>query len=339
MKRIWMMILMIAFVVCWGHGSPTMAALDPPGDVTGDRWFSVDNEEEPFVEGIVSSYDDSDSQWWGTYYQNDQTFLIFSHNESMTDIVGSYLWDSGFFLGLQYEKADDGEANLWAISPGYRWNLDRGYIAFSLDYKRQTQNAFLDYDVKAAYKGLELSWVYYPNNMKIKTDIQWTKADATLSIPGYEQFAEMDAFYLDPMVNFKVTDNLVVGVFGSYRHADQKNGMRDEDGEVVMSRDIEDHEFGMGFTWELKGFILNARAQKEKDQDGESISSELIIPIMNNLQFGLEYSRLTSEDDDGLYDNDTHGFTLQYRFKEDYELYLYYGPEDDVWRLGIHRDL
>lgn len=323
------MMFIAVFVICWGHGAPAMAAIE-------DRWFTVDDEEEPFVEGFVT-HDDSETVWQGAYYRNDQTFFRLSYVEDMPYLDGSYLWDSGFFLGLGYGKANGVlDRSSWVISPGYRWDLDRGYLALSLDYQRDKQNSLEDFNSKISNNGLELSWVYYPDRMKIKTNLQWMKADVNASILNNEQFGKMNVFRIDPLVDFKVSDNLVIGVFGSYYHGNQKRGWRFEDEEFVDSISIDSHSLGVGLTWEHKGFIVNAQAQKAKGQDGENISTELIIPIGEHLQLGLEYYLTTN---DYVLDNDAHGFSLEYRFKEDYELYLHYMPEDDGWELGIHRDL
>lgn len=335
MRRIGL-VLMATAIFCLGFGSGVMAAIDPPGEWVDDHWYSVEEEEDPFVNGSVSSNEDQDTFWEGAYYRNDQTFFGFAHHEDYTLLRGSYLWESGFFLGLQYEDEHGYDATMWRVSPGYRWNLDRGYLAFSLNLGRQSQDVMDGYDAHINQKGLDVSWVYYPTNMKIKMDMEWARYDGSASSPRLVQTMEADQFWFEPEVNFKITDSLVVGARAYYQHQNTETSMRDDEGEeFARTRNDNDYSYELGFTWEPKYFILNASVGRDKGQDGKSINAEVDVPFLDHFSLGFEYYYYS---DDGFDDKST-AYHFKYRFKEDYAMMVRYRVDDEMWMLGIHKDL
>jgi hypothetical protein len=100
------------------------------------------------------------------YYQNDHLFgeYLFSDSNSNTSSIfkGSYLFDFGLFVGLNYVSESRNQGSAYVISPGYRFNLrDKGYLAFSVDY-----GSWRDEDIDGI-GGYDLDFKYYPDRFKI----------------------------------------------------------------------------------------------------------------------------------------------------------------------------
>jgi len=133
-----------------------------------DTWFKIAAEEPSLFVGGASF----DSSGDGTnfidvdYYQNEQTFLavnVLSDDNTISDLKGSYLFNCGFFIGLDY--AFDEDNNEYNIAPGYRWNFnDQGYLAASVDYLGGE-------DVDSDINGYDLDFRYYLDNAKLFAQI------------------------------------------------------------------------------------------------------------------------------------------------------------------------
>ena len=103
-----------------------------------DKWFTID-QQTPFYQVAVnqgsSSLPVNSWQLNGLYYCNDQTFIegfIGDAGNGISAFKGSFLTQSGFFLGFDYESD---VVNSITIAPGYRFGFgDLNYIALSLDY-------------------------------------------------------------------------------------------------------------------------------------------------------------------------------------------------------------
>ncbi len=158
-----------------------------------DSWYSINNDK-PKVNIYAKNISPNFSIAGGEYYQNDQTFidLFFQdvNKSNMTYFGGSYLWDSGLFVGLNYLKTATTSETL--LSPGYRFTLkDHGYLALSFDYLANDDSDIHDivsYDV---------NFKLFPKKMKIYGEICLPKE-------GNDTIVNLGA-------NYEVRKGLVVG--------------------------------------------------------------------------------------------------------------------------------
>lgn len=290
--------------------TPALAMIDPPSDTTNDRWYTVDDEEKPFADGIYWYNDRINKGMFETrYYVNDQTFLTLAHSDNYTYLNGSYLWSSGFFVGLQFEDDEAFDEKTWGISPGYRWNLDRGYLAFGVDFI-QSDKTFYD----MTQKGMDLMWLYYPENMKLRTRLQWMKIDDDVQETTF--FGFLQSF------NYKLIDGLVVGINYWYASIDHSS---------LYSDGWNDY-YALGFTWDPKFCILNGSIGTGKGQSGEDLRTKLVIPFADSFQLELEYYRWYESENQKR-------IGIEYRFMENASLALRYAPDYDEWMLVFHQDL
>ncbi|MGE5604435.1 MAG: hypothetical protein ACM3YE_01945 [Bacteroidota bacterium] len=139
-------------------------------DAPLDTWFSI-AKDEPFIKGIYRSSDGirkTDLVGF-EYYKNDHCFFnvsniseeAFGSKVETTSIKGSYLFESGFFIGgnhLSYKEEDGSESWLY-LSPGFKVELGNdSYYAFSFDY---ISTVFVDEII-----GYEFDLKYFTDNMK-----------------------------------------------------------------------------------------------------------------------------------------------------------------------------
>lgn len=349
MKKIWM-ILMVVTVMSLLQTSATWAALATPSNSTEERWYTVDDDEKkPFAEGVWRFNDQSDRQYWeGAYYINDQTFFDIYHSDTSTNFEGSYLWQSGFFLGILYRDAHGQDNKVWGIHPGYRWNLDRGYLAFSVDYDTADQSQEGYDDIDQEQNGLELSWVYFPTHMKIETDLQWNKADLYASAAGgtMEQSADLDRWTISHTMNYKLRDDLVLGF--NYTYYKNAQTMQITMGELSneMSASVSSNIYELGFTWEHQYFILNSLVKSTRfhtEYSGEpdfkgtqrTFDGEIIVPVLESFELGFEYSRISDSDQY----SESRYYTIRYKLPKDDRLLLGYARESKEWNLVLHHNL
>jgi hypothetical protein len=158
-----------------------------------DTWYSI-KQDKPDVNTYVRNTTPDFSVVGGEYYQNDQTFadLYFQNinRSNMTYFGGSYLFESGFFVGLNYLKLAPTTETL--LSPGYRFKVkEQGYVAVSFDYLSNdysNTNDIVSYDV---------DFKLFPKNMKICGEINLPKE-------GNDTVINLNA-------NYKVNNRLVAG--------------------------------------------------------------------------------------------------------------------------------
>ncbi len=158
-----------------------------------DSWYSINNEK-PKVNIYAKKISPDFSIAGGEYYQNDQTFFdLFSQDinkSNLTYLGGSYLFDSGLFVGLNYLKTATITETL--LSPGYRFKLkDNGYLALSFDYL-----AIDDSDIHDIVS-YDVNFKLFPKKMKIYGEIYLPKE-------GNDTVVNLGA-------NYEVSKGLVVG--------------------------------------------------------------------------------------------------------------------------------
>lgn len=342
-KKIWVLLMVVTVMSLL----KTPAAWAAFGS-TEERWYTVDDEEKkPFVEGVWRFDDQSDNHYWqGAYYLNDQTFFILHHNDVSTELRGSYLWQSGFFLGLRYQDAHRQDLKAWGIQPGYRWNLDRGYLAFSANYVTVNQSQKGYDDIDEDQKGLGLSWVYFPTNMKIETDLQWRKMDLFASAADGTLERDVDDWILSHTMNYQLRDDLVLGF--NYSYLENANTMQVIRGGLSDERSssVTGNLYELGFTWEHQYFILNslvkftrhhAKHSGYPDNKGtqRTYDGEIIVPVLEKFELGFEYSRVSNPD---MY-FESRFYTIRFILPEDDHLLLGYAREGKQWNLILHHNL
>ncbi|HEX2952548.1 MAG TPA: hypothetical protein VHR47_01020 [Bacillota bacterium] len=322
--------------------SAVCAAVHPRSKSIQNQWFTVDEEETPYVEGLVSKNDDDDWTWFGQYYDNDQTYFNFNCNDSNTGMSGSYLWNNGFFLGLEYGDFNNGDdsGDSWGIHPGYRWNLDRGYIAFSIDYDKRNEDGRRFNKRDTEQKGLELNYVYYPENLKINTDLILAKSNTSATFDRGNEVSELKQLLFDQTLNYKIAENLVLGFGLTYNRRQGEFSYSDNNGYHRLT----DEEYSTvysgftGFTWEPKYFILNGAilaAHTKGSETAKEYDFRLVIPFCQQFELGIDYSNQSYRD----MNDENKNISFQYNIKEDSALRLSYDTTVEIWSLLYHRDM
>lgn len=159
-----------------------------------DTWYSIE-QDKPDVTAFVRNIPPDFTVVGGEYYQNDQTFAdLYFQNVDKSDLTyfgGSYLFESGFFVGLNYLKV--APSTTTQLSPGYRVKFKKsGYVALSFDY---LSNDYSDTHDIVSY---DVDFKLFPKNMKICGELSLPKE-------GNDPFVNFNA-------NYKVNKRLVVGV-------------------------------------------------------------------------------------------------------------------------------
>jgi hypothetical protein len=158
-----------------------------------DTWYSVEPKDPYWQARFHNASDDELSQLAAEIFINDQFFLTTgfeSYDDADTGYLqGSYLFDSNFFVGIEFDLADDSDDNKYKVSPGYRYDiLTNGYLAFSFDF--EAGDGYED------ITGLETYFKYYSKD---------TKTIAQVYKPRNGQIA------IDGRFNFKADRNTVLG--------------------------------------------------------------------------------------------------------------------------------
>lgn len=342
--------------------SAAWAALHPDSKHLENRWFTVEEDESPYVEGVASTDDNDDWAWMGQYYYNDQTFVNFKHQDSImdfrrswnntnfvqasTDISGSYLWNNGFFIGLEYADLNDMNGDewgdSWGIHPGFRWNLKWGYLALSMDYYKGKGDSHEFDKVDTKLKGLEFNWVYYPENMKIKTDLILAKSNTSATFYEGDEASEEKHLLFDQTLNYKVADNLVLGFGLTYDRSRGEFSYSDSSGyyDINATGETESTNIGsrLGFTWEPTYFILNGAISATHSKGFKTVKEydfKLIIPIYQQFNLGFGYSNESYLD----MNHENKSISFQYDLKEDAALRLSYNTDYEIWSLLYHQDI
>jgi hypothetical protein len=158
-----------------------------------DTWYSI-KPDKPDVSGYALNIPANFSVVGGEYYQNDQSFadLYFQNvsHSNLTYFGGSYLLESGLFVGLHYLEV--GPTTETLLAPGYRFKVNQqGYVAVSFDYLSN------DYSNTHDIVGFDLDFKLFPKNMKLSGQISFPNQ-------GNDTVINLDT-------NYQVSNSLVVG--------------------------------------------------------------------------------------------------------------------------------
>lgn len=157
-----------------------------------DTWYTI-TPPQPYQQLSYSNNPDVNvNSVDGEYFKNDHTFLNINSSNvygfSSSKFTGSYLFDSGFFIGFQDLKILSKMTR--TLSPGYRFSLkDHSYVALSLDYESSSNT-----DKVVAY-GLDSC--FYFNNSKLFGEISQPDTGDTIVSVG---------------MNYALSKSLVIGM-------------------------------------------------------------------------------------------------------------------------------
>lgn len=142
MKKFLILLVMLIMVLLISVN--VLGAIKSPGDesATIDHWYSIEPDAPYFVGSYYGADQITSSNQFLNFdfYQNDQSFFDFSNivegSSRVLSISGSFLAESGFFIGAQLATIEDAStsAQQITISPGIRAAIDENsYLAASMD--------------------------------------------------------------------------------------------------------------------------------------------------------------------------------------------------------------
>lgn len=166
MKNILRLLIILLLLVFGSTGA--LGATHHLGErLTTDTWYSI-TPINPYWQLFFNTRADSRAfSAGGEIFLDDQTFFWLNSSKvyrfELSELSGSYLFESGFFIGFDYYKTPNSHVSL--ISPGYRFSFNEdSYLAFSLDYESSSdihQVAGYDVDLCYYFKSAKLSGEVY----------------------------------------------------------------------------------------------------------------------------------------------------------------------------------
>lgn len=203
-------------------------------ELGADSWYTT-TPEDPYFKAAYFRIEDTVSRVSGEYYLSDFTFAGIGYTvpDSSTSVewsmglLGSYLFDFGLFVGLEYGFMEPGPTppayeSYYNLSVGYCYELgENSYIALSVNY-----NSVPDVDFSEIV-GYDIDLVYYFDN---------GRAYFQYYLPTDENTILDDDAY-DLGVAFLVAEEIVLGF--NYSAADT------------------DYEYDLGLTWSPAFMVLD----------------------------------------------------------------------------------
>ncbi|MGD9156178.1 MAG: hypothetical protein PVG90_11855 [Bacillota bacterium] len=237
-----------------------------------ENWYYVE-KDDPEIK--FQSAFSNDSSYYNynrigfEYLQNEQNFFnltsIDDDYQSELYLKGSYLFDNGFFTGLDigginYDAHDIDDESQITFSPGYRINLpnESGYIAASADLAVTgdcyRDSGIIDYEINAKYSNKQsriYGQIIIPDENTVGTDNTYVKLGGA----------------------FKISDNFVLG--GNYSKGTLYTGFYQSNFKFL--------EYDLGFTASFDNF--GAELQYKVFNNIDYYNEELYTIRMNLLYF------------------------------------------------------
>lgn len=262
--------LILAGLLVLGGALPVLGAMGPSNYYITDHWFTIE-VQKPYI-GARLVERDSETVEYFQYYQNEQTFFRLGYSEGNKLLVGSYLWESGWFFGAGFSDSVSGPDS-WAISPGYRFNLDNGgFIAMSVDY--------IKYDNSGQTEtGFEFDSVVRPENAKIETDIIYDRLTGVVVRAGR---IDMSAMQVISSVDYQVSEHLVIG--GSVGYVRQN----------IDDMSLSASNMSAGFTWDTNFAVVNV-AVSDGNRSTRFDEAEILFKLSDDLRLDMEASKYSGE--------------------------------------------
>lgn len=271
-----------------------------------DTWYDI-TPNEPNFKISYFRVEDAISLLYSEYYLNDQTFamLAWAAPDDSTSVgselglSGSYLFNFGLFVGLEYFTLDviasppgppfDSAYNL---SVGYSYSLgENSYVAFSVDY---TSVPDVDF---AEIVGYDVDLVYYFDTGRVYFQYYLPTDEGFLSDNG-----------LDLGAAFQVADEVVVGF--NYNAAD------------------DEYDYDLGLTWNPEFMILDFQYGATEMDDEDFYAVGALFHLNDLIHLGFDWNQPNGEDGQITlkfkYTNDTSRFLLAYALENDYAPAMYY---------------
>lgn len=225
------------------------------------------------------------------YYQDDFIFAEVANispdsSDSATLIRGSYLFDFGLLVGLDY-CSDYSGATAYVIAPGYAYKFDdNSYAALSLDYLSAPDE---DFNEVVAY---DLDFKYYGDG--IKAYLQY------YIVTDENPFVPDDVY--DIGLAYQVSDEVTIGLSG-YGWSDETN-------------------LFAGLTWINDLVIFDAGIGSDTGDDETYYDLSAIFKFAETMGAGLEYLQYSEDDDAQIiikfrYLTDESKFGLNYGLEND----------------------
>lgn len=179
MKKI--SILLVIMILVLFTSVNTLGAIQSLGDspATIDRWYSTEPDAPYFLGNFYGVNQGIDSIQILNFeiYKNDQTFINYNYNFegpiSTLNLSGSFLFNSGFFIGVRSTRIEDHSLYLYGqqtiLSPGYRAAIDENsYLAVSFDFvSNRFESKIFAYDIsgKIFTEGFKITgdYSFYPD--------------------------------------------------------------------------------------------------------------------------------------------------------------------------------
>jgi hypothetical protein len=247
-----------------------------------DTWYSVD-PQVPYVEVYYNDKNANSSKFGIEGYNNEQTFFDIQSTgsgSSLTYLAGSYLLDSGIFLGGSYY--DNSHDTFTHIDPGYRFSLDDfSFIAVSCDYLTTTVNSIED-----GIKDYNLYYKYY--------------IDKQIKLSGEYNIPKDGNNWWWMGANIKAADDLVIG--GYYNSIDNIG------------------HYHAGFTYAPAPLIVDAEIGKDKYDDYYTVSGMLMTADTFRIgadYFKYDYNENGAIHLKINFGDDKTSFIVKYRLKND----------------------
>ena len=269
-----------------------------------EGWYTIDKDTPGFTARALFPKDAS--HWGLEYYLNDQYFANLNYFDlddfAVTSFQGSYLFDFGLFVGLDYTD-NDGETQ-GVISSGYRYGFgqDNGYIAASVDYalsgdltKRYSKDdsGIIDYDI---------DFKYFTGNWKVY---------GQLLIPNEDMIGPLTDWYsddpiLDLAANYKINDQYTVG------------------GAITAFDKEFDYNLGVSGTFDKLGAELRYRsANWDGDNETYWVDANVMYSFTDQFRAGFQVTKAKDINDPYLYAkakftvNDDNALKFVYQFEND----------------------
>ncbi len=168
----------------------TLGAVRSLGDgpATVDHWYSIEPDTPYFLGNFYGINQETDPIQILNFeiYKNDQTFFTYNYNFvgpiSTLNLSGSFLFDSGFFIGVRSTTVEDHSMYLYGhqttLSPGYRAAIDENsYLAASFDFvstRFESKIIAYDFSGKIFAEGFKITgdFSYYPDTERVNAALE-----------------------------------------------------------------------------------------------------------------------------------------------------------------------
>jgi hypothetical protein len=211
----------------------TLGAIQHLGDgsATIGRWYSVAPDTPYFIGSFYNI-----NQGWSAaqdltfeFFKNDQTFFNYINTKagslSASGISGSFLTESGFFIGAGVTRREDyySYAQRITISPGFRAAIDENsYLAVSLDWVTDGYWSKINaYEIsgKLFAEGFKITGdsIFYPDSEQLTASLEGDLVLSEQVVAGFDTVYSSAIHAIDYDAGFTYTgDTLTIDAQTGY---------------------------------------------------------------------------------------------------------------------------